>query len=111
MITRNFTQTGQLVTSGQHFASNEDAIKIKLIRLLRKIKGEDPYDRLNGIDLSVLMHLASTNSALFSRYASDYLITNMPELQNVISVSLDLDSEIANVQVIVETQKGVIVEI
>ena len=110
MIGRNYTDTGELVTSNNHFVTNEEAIKQKTIRFLRKIRGEDVYDRTNGIDLSNLMQLVSNQEALFPRHISDYLKENIPEINNVISVNIEKTDKpsVVNIKLILDTVQGVI---
>ena len=110
MIGRNYTDTGELVTSNNLFVTGKEAVKQKAIRFLRKMRGEDVYNRTNGIDLSNLMQLASNQESLFARHVSDYLKDNMPEIDNVISVNIEKtnESSAVNVKLILETEQGVI---
>ena len=107
MITRNFTEEGELIVSGKQFEINQNAVRIKVMRYLRKLQNEDRYDVTNGVDLSVLMRLSS-NEAFVSRYLNDYLSENIPEIEQVLFLRFEQDKETNNLKInlLIQTQEG-----
>ncbi len=108
MITRNFKEDGELITAGSQFVSGKDAIKIKLMRLVRMIKGEDFFDLTRGLDFKYTMQLAARSESLYARHITDYIQENMPEVRSVIYVKTNQDKQQLRVEIAVETAEGVI---
>ena len=108
MITRNFKEDGELITAGTQFVSGRDAIKIKLMRLVRMVKGEDPFDLTRGLDFKYTMQLASRSESLYARHITDYIQENMPEVRSVIYVKTNQDKQQLKVELAVETAEGII---
>ena len=107
MITRNFTEEGELITSGKQFETGANAVRIKMMRCLRKVIQEDRYDVTNGIDIQVLTRIGS-NEAFVVRYLTDYLCDNIPEIERVVVLEFKVDKEEQSVKisVSVQTQEG-----
>jgi len=108
MITRNFKESGELITAGKQFVSGKEAIKIKLMRLVRMIKGEDQFDLTSGLDFKYTMQLASRSESLYARHITDYIQDNMPEIRSVIYVKTNQDKQQLKVELAVETVAGII---